>query len=106
MSALNSSNALAAASLMARQPRTRAAGPCSASGGAAGDPEPDLVFHEGSVSRRKAYLMGTTSPQGAQPSLEKVSDQIGRWLDESDDHTVGALLDLFEQKSFALLFII
>src|SRR4051794_16615933 len=50
--------------------------------------------------------MGTTSPQGAQPSLEKVSDQIRRWLDKSDDHTVGALLDLFEEKSFALLFII
>src|SRR6478672_7239884 len=50
--------------------------------------------------------MGTTSPQGGQPSSENVSDQIERWLDESDDHTVGALLDLFEEKSFALLFII
>ena len=50
--------------------------------------------------------MGTTPPQGAQPSSGKVSDQIERWLDESDDHTVGALLDLFEEKSFALLFII
>ncbi len=68
--------------------------------------EPGLVFHEGSALRRKAYLMGTTSPQGAQPSSAKVSEQIERWLDESDDHTVGALLDLFEEKSFALLFII
>src|SRR3979411_2134790 len=50
--------------------------------------------------------MGTTPQQGAQPSSEKVSDQIERWLDESNDHTVGALIDLFEEKSFALLFII
>src|SRR3954467_11347362 len=50
-------------------------------------------------------MMGTTPPQEPQPSSEKVSDQIERWLDESDDHTVGALLDLFEEKSFAILFI-
>jgi hypothetical protein len=61
---------------------------------------------KGSASLGEAGLMGTTPPQGAQPSSEKVSDQIERWLDESDDHTVGALLDLFEEKSFALLFII
>jgi hypothetical protein len=54
----------------------------------------------------EAHVMGTTPPQGSQPSSEKVSDQIERWLDESGDHTVGALLDLFEEKSFALLFII
>src|SRR3954451_22443797 len=51
-------------------------------------------------------MMGTTPPQGPQPSSEKVSDQIERWLDASDDHTVGALLDLFEEKGFALLFIV
>jgi hypothetical protein len=50
--------------------------------------------------------MGATPPQEPQPSTEKVSDQIDRWLDESGDHTVGALVDLFEEKSFALLFII
>ena len=51
------------------------------------------------------YLMGTTPPQGPQPSSEKVSDQIERWLDEKGDHTVGSLLDLFEEKGFAILFI-
>jgi hypothetical protein len=50
--------------------------------------------------------MGTTRPQGPQPSSEKVSDQIERWRDASSDHTVGALLDRFEKKSFAILFII
>ena len=64
------------------------------------------VLYEEPAPLGKAGLMGTTPPQGAQPSSEKVSDQIDRWLDESDDHTVGALLDLFEEKSFALLFII
>jgi len=49
--------------------------------------------------------MGATPPQVPQPS-EKVSDQIQRWLDAGNDHTVGALLDLFEEKSFAFLFII
>ena len=36
----------------------------------------------------------------------RVSDQIEDWLDGDGDHTVGGLLDLFEEKSFALLFII
>ncbi len=39
-------------------------------------------------------------------SSDKVSDQIERWLETGDDHTVGALRDVFEEKSFALLFII
>src|SRR6478736_3225059 len=35
-----------------------------------------------------------------------VSDQLERWLAGDGEHTLGALVDLFEQKSFALLFII
>jgi hypothetical protein len=50
--------------------------------------------------------MGKSSRGGAEPSSEKVSEQIGRWLEEGDDHTVGGLLELFEEKSFALLFIL
>ena len=42
---------------------------------------------------------------GVTASSEKVSDQIERWIDECSDHTVGTLLDLFEEKSFAILFI-
>ena len=38
-------------------------------------------------------------------SSEKVSDQIEQWIGECSDHTVGTLLDLFEEKSFAILFI-
>jgi hypothetical protein len=50
--------------------------------------------------------MATTPAQGAPASSDKVSEQIQRWLDGDGDHTVGGLLDLFEEKSFALLFII
>ena len=45
-------------------------------------------------------------PGGEQQPSGKVSNQIGRWLAENDDHTIGGLVDLFEKKSFALLFIV
>jgi hypothetical protein len=35
-----------------------------------------------------------------------VSGEIERWLDESEDHTLGGLLGMFEERSFALLFIL
>jgi len=37
---------------------------------------------------------------------EAVSDQLERWLDGDGDHTVDGLIGVFEQKSFALLFIL
>lgn len=47
----------------------------------------------------------------AAPPTEKagdpnVSDELERWLQSDGDKTVGALIALFEQKSFALLFVI
>jgi hypothetical protein len=38
------------------------------------------------------------------PSL--VSDQLERWLDSDGDKTLGSIVGLFEEKSFALLFIL
>jgi len=35
-----------------------------------------------------------------------VSDQLERWLAGDGEHTLGALVDVFEEKSFALLFIL
>ena len=35
-----------------------------------------------------------------------VSDQLERWLGGDGEHTLGALVDVFEEKSFALLFIL
>ena len=42
----------------------------------------------------------------AAPQPEKVSDQLERWL-ESDGHkTLGNLIELFEEKSFAIVFVL
>jgi hypothetical protein len=37
---------------------------------------------------------------------EKVSDQLERWLGTSGDKTLGSLNDLFQEKSFAILFVL
>jgi len=36
----------------------------------------------------------------------KVSDQLENWLTGDGDKTVGGLIDLFEEKSFAILFVL
>ena len=35
-----------------------------------------------------------------------VSDELERWLDSEGDKTLGSIIELFEEKSFALLFIL
>jgi hypothetical protein len=35
-----------------------------------------------------------------------VSDQLERWLQADGDRTLGSLIELFEEKSFALLFVL
>jgi hypothetical protein len=37
---------------------------------------------------------------------EKVSDSIQRWLEGDSDKTLGSLIELFEEKSFAILFVL
>jgi hypothetical protein len=37
---------------------------------------------------------------------EKVSDGLERWLDSDGEKTVGSLIDLFGEKSFAVLFVL
>jgi hypothetical protein len=37
---------------------------------------------------------------------EKVSEQLERWLDSDGEHTLGSLIDLFEEKAFAMLFVV
>ena len=37
---------------------------------------------------------------------EKVSDQIERWLATDGEKTLGGLIDVFQEKSFALIFIL
>src|SRR5436853_6096340 len=40
------------------------------------------------------------------PAPAKVSDQIARWLASDGDKTLGGLIDMFQEKSFALIFIL
>ena len=40
------------------------------------------------------------------PGPEKVSNQIERWLASEGDKTLGGLIDVFQKKSFALIFIL
>jgi hypothetical protein len=48
-----------------------------------------------------------TEPQHPAAQDERVSDQLERWLEaEGGDTTLGGLIAAFEEKSFALLFIL
>jgi hypothetical protein len=42
----------------------------------------------------------------ARPEPERVSEQLDRWLGTCGDKTFGTLVDLFEKKSFAILFVL
>lgn len=57
-----------------------------------------------------AWVPGSTSLRRAlrptTPELPKVSDQLEDWLAGDGDKTVGGLIELFEEKSFAILFVI
>jgi len=49
------------------------------------------------------------SPRGADEppqESERVSEQLERWLQSEGDKTVGGLIELFEEKSFAILFVV
>ncbi len=49
------------------------------------------------------------SPGGAdqpRPEPQKVSEQLERWLRTEGDKTLGSLIELFEEKSFAILFVL
>jgi hypothetical protein len=46
----------------------------------------------------------TDAPATAEP--ERVSAQLDRWLGTRGDKTLGTLIDLFEKKSFAILFVL
>jgi hypothetical protein len=40
------------------------------------------------------------------PAPVRVSDQLERWLGGTGEKTLGSLIELFEEKSFALLFVL
>jgi hypothetical protein len=43
--------------------------------------------------------------QGEPETQEKVSDALQGWLEGESDKTLGSLIELFEEKSFAILFV-
>ncbi|MGA9283893.1 MAG: exopolysaccharide biosynthesis protein [Solirubrobacteraceae bacterium] len=43
---------------------------------------------------------------GSSPEPSKVSDELERWLESDGKKTLGSLIELFEQKSFAILFVV
>jgi hypothetical protein len=58
---------------------------------------------------RSPQIPGPVSPppgnQGA-PSRQKVSDELERWLGSDGDKTLSGLIALFENKSFAICFVL
>lgn len=40
------------------------------------------------------------------PAYRKVSDDLERWLQEESNPSLGGLVELFEEKSFAILFVL
>jgi hypothetical protein len=46
------------------------------------------------------------SPTRLRPALPKVSDDLERWLQEEGDPSLGGLVELFGEKSFAILFVL
>ncbi|WP_187368983.1 exopolysaccharide biosynthesis protein [Baekduia soli] len=49
--------------------------------------------------------MSASSPAPARDA-PKVSDEIERWLGSDGEKTLGSLIELFEEKSFAILFVV
>jgi hypothetical protein len=49
---------------------------------------------------------GFTSGMNATAQPEKVSVQLERWLDGDGEKTLGALIDLFDEKAFAIVFVV
>lgn len=43
---------------------------------------------------------------GASPQPGKVSNELERWLTSDGEKTLGSLIELFEEKSFAILFVV
>jgi hypothetical protein len=43
---------------------------------------------------------------GSAPEPEQVSDQLERWLGSDGEKTLGSLIDLFGEKSFAIVFVL
>ena len=63
---------------------------------------PSMTRHE--AKRRPDH---PTGGQGTEPEPRlTISDELELWLESEGDKTLGSIIELFEEKSFALLFIL
>src|SRR5256714_1753543 len=60
-------------------------------------------MRQSSVPTAPGSPVGVDQPP---PEPDKVSEQLERWLRTPGDKTLGSLVDLFEEKSFAILFVL
>jgi hypothetical protein len=77
-------------------------GPDPSFGGWAAD-----IVHTG-VSESSQFPGSAWPAAGNQDAsnCEKLSDELQRWLDSDGDKTLSSLIELFEEKSFAILFVL
>jgi hypothetical protein len=55
---------------------------------------------------RSQHEQGPLTADEPDSEPEKVSDQLERWLTSDGEKTLGSLIDLFEEKSFAIVFVL
>lgn len=58
------------------------------------------------MAKSASQTPSNPSDPAAGPGPGKLSDQLERWLDGDGDKTLGGLIELFEEKSFAILFVL
>src|SRR3954467_3392969 len=50
--------------------------------------------------------LGVSGQNQRMPDGEKLGDRLERWLAGDESKTIGDLIDVFEEKSFAVLFVL
>jgi hypothetical protein len=67
---------------------------------------PTIVHVDMPQSSQPTVPGAPLAADGPSPGPEKVSDELERWLKRDGDNTLGSLIELFEEKSFAMLFVL
>jgi hypothetical protein len=68
-------------------------------------PSPIVRVDTGKPSRQPGHGVGL-APGESSSQPEKVSDDLRRWLTGDGEKTVGSLVELFRERSFAILFVV
>jgi hypothetical protein len=67
---------------------------------------PTTVQAEMSQSSPPAALDSHVATEKPSPEPQKVSDELERWLKSDGEKTLGTLIELFRERSFAILFVL